>query len=115
MPAARAELRKRIAARLDAMFAAGLIAETKTVISEFNLHSDSPPLRMAGYRQAAACLRGECGEAEAKLRAYYATCQLAKRQMTWLRNWREKPEYTDPFAAAAEKKITAAAKNILRN
>ena len=111
MPAAREKLRQNIAARLDGMFAAGLLAETKSVIAEFNLPPDSPPLRMAGYRQAAAHLRGDYGEAEAKKRAYYATCQLAKRQMTWIRNWREKAELIDPFAAgAAEKIITAAQK-----
>lgn len=114
IPEDRGRLRQRIAARLKNMFAAGLTAETRAVISEFNLHADSPPLRMAGYRQTAAHLRGEYCETEAQKRAYYATCQLAKRQATWIRNWRGAAEIINPFAADAENKIIAAAKGIFR-
>ncbi|MGI9306293.1 MAG: tRNA (adenosine(37)-N6)-dimethylallyltransferase MiaA [Gammaproteobacteria bacterium] len=111
MPADRAQLRRAIDSRLQNMFAEGLVKETETAAKKYNLAPDSPPLRMAGYRQAAAFLRGETDEEEMKKRAYYATCQLAKRQMTWLKKWQPAPNFIDPFALEAEKKIMKAAQN----
>lgn len=114
VPESREMLRARIGARLDGMFARGLVEETRAVMEEFNLRADSPPMRLAGYRQAAAHLGGAYNAAEAQKRAYYATCQLAKRQMTWLRNWRGAAQKIDPFANGAAKKILAAAQKLQR-
>lgn len=110
MPEDRARLRAAIAARLNTMWNDGLTAETESVIRKYRPPPQSPPLRMAGYRQAAAFLRGEYDEKEMRERALYATCQLAKRQMTWLRKWKNPAAVIDPFAADAEKKILAAAR-----
>ena len=38
-----------------------------------------------GYRQAWEFLEGACDRAELRQRGIYATRQLAKRQLTWLR------------------------------
>ena len=43
-------------------------------------------MRSVGYRQFWAYLEGEYSEQEARDRALYATRQLAKRQLTWLRS-----------------------------
>ena len=104
-PNDRGHLRGEIKTRLESMFERGLIAETQMIMQKFNLTLASPPLRMAGYKQAARFLCGEYDEKEAITRAYYATCQLAKRQITWMRKWRAPLAIVDPFAADSEKKI----------
>lgn len=101
IPKDRAVLRERIRVRLDEMFAAGFVAETRRLMTEWDLGAESAALRAVGYRQVCAFLRGETAtEAECRRLAWHATCQLAKRQLTWLRQW---PGATalDPFAAGA--------------
>ena len=43
-------------------------------------------MRAVGYRQLWAHLDGEYGLAEAERRGIFATRQLAKRQLTWMRS-----------------------------
>ena len=109
MPDSRDILRESIAARLRQMFVRGLTAETETVIKKYKLTPSSQSLRMAGYKQAAAFLRGDYDEDEMQKRAYHATCQLAKRQITWLKRWSPPLANIDPFANDAKKKVLAAA------
>ena len=90
-------LRRRICARLDSMWAAGLQDETARLLQHWKLSPQSPPLRMAGYRQAARRLLGEGGDAAMRQEAQNATCQLAKRQRAWLRRW-QGAGVLDPFA-----------------
>ena len=85
VPADRIQLRESIANRLDKMLADGFVNEVKNLIQTFELKENSKSLKMVGYRQAASHLQGECNEVEMKKRIFIATCQLAKRQMTWLR------------------------------
>jgi tRNA dimethylallyltransferase len=44
-------------------------------------------MRCVGYRQAWRHLEGEYDRAELRSRGIFATRQLAKRQLTWLRAW----------------------------
>jgi tRNA dimethylallyltransferase len=44
-------------------------------------------MRCVGYRQAWSHLEGAYGRDELRERGIYATRQLAKRQLTWLRAW----------------------------
>ena len=46
-----------------------------------------PSMRAVGYRQLLAYLDSRCSLQEAVSSAIAATRQLAKRQLTWLRNW----------------------------
>jgi len=46
---------------------------------------DSPSMRCVGYRQALQYLNGEIDLATLGEHGVYATRQLAKRQLTWLR------------------------------
>lgn len=85
IPPERGALRERIAARFDAMLAAGFLDEVRALRARGDLHSDLPALRAVGYRQAWEYLDGGCGEEEFRQRAIHATNQLAKRQTTWLR------------------------------
>ena len=86
IPDDRAVLHERIAQRLDAMIAAGFLDEVRVLRARGDLHTDLPALRAVGYRQAWQHLDAEFGVAELRDRAVFATRQLAKRQLTWLRS-----------------------------
>jgi tRNA dimethylallyltransferase len=93
-PRERSVLHARIAARFDAMLAAGFLDEVRALraLPELRTHSaprDLPAIRAVGYRQAWEFLDGETGEADFRERAIAATRQLAKRQWTWLRGERD--------------------------
>ena len=87
MPADRAVLHARIERRFDQMLAAGFLDEVKALYERSDLSEDMPAIRAVGYRQAWAYLSGQYDYAEMRYRGVVATRQLAKRQLTWLRNW----------------------------
>jgi tRNA dimethylallyltransferase len=80
----REELAKRINARVERMFAEGLIEEARAAL-ETSRGASAAALGALGYKQACAVLRGELSRAEAVREAQTATRQYAKRQMTWFR------------------------------
>ena len=84
-PTDRAWLHARIAQRFDAMLAAGLLDEVQALRARGDLHPDLPSMRCVGYRQAWEALDGRWPMAELRDRGVFATRQLAKRQITWLR------------------------------
>ncbi|MEO8135269.1 MAG: tRNA (adenosine(37)-N6)-dimethylallyltransferase MiaA [Betaproteobacteria bacterium] len=85
VPADRAVLHQRIASRFDAMLEAGLVDELRRLRQQYSLHPDLPSMRAVGYRQAWQFLDGEFDFATLRARGVFATRQLAKRQLTWLR------------------------------
>jgi tRNA dimethylallyltransferase len=85
LPGDRATLHERIAARFDAMLDGGLLDEVAALRARGDLHPDLPAIRAVGYRQAWEHLDGRYGRAELRDRGIFATRQLAKRQVTWLR------------------------------
>ena len=89
LPAEREALHERIAQRFDAMLRAGLVDELKALRSRFRLTLGMPSMRAVGYRQVWQYLEGELDEATMREQAIAATRQLAKRQLTWLRSFRE--------------------------
>ncbi len=82
----RSVLHERIAARLERMLADGFIDELRRLRQRPGLRRESPAMRSVGYRQFWAYLDGELTLEEARDRALFATRQLAKRQLTWLRS-----------------------------
>lgn len=89
-PADRAVLHARIERRFDAMLAAGFLDEVHALRALPELQAvarplDLPALRAVGYRQAWEHLDGITSAEEFRDRAIFATRQLAKRQLTWLR------------------------------
>lgn len=86
LPADRAALHRRIADRLERMFAAGFVDEVRRLKSRPGLRRDSPAMRAVGYRQVWAHLEGERTLEETAAATRAATRQLAKRQLTWLRS-----------------------------
>jgi tRNA dimethylallyltransferase len=89
-PRDRGVLHARIERRFDTMLAAGFLDEVRRLRSLPQLQSHPAPLglpalRAVGYRQAWEHLDGQTTAAEFRDRAIFATRQLAKRQLTWLR------------------------------
>ena len=85
-PQDRAWLHERIALRFDAMLAAGFIDEVKALRARGDLNPNLPSMRCVGYRQAWEALDGDYPMAELRDKGIFATRQLAKRQITWLRS-----------------------------
>lgn len=86
VPASREKLHERIGQRLDYMMNNGFVDELRTLRKRSGLTADSTSMRAVGYRQLWSFLDGEYSLEEAGRRALYATRQLAKRQITWLRS-----------------------------
>ncbi|XRD78459.1 tRNA (adenosine(37)-N6)-dimethylallyltransferase MiaA [Dyella halodurans] len=86
LPADRGPLHARIAERFDAMLAHGFLDEVRALRARGDLHADLPAIRAVGYRQAWEHLDGQTDAAEFRDRGIFATRQLAKRQITWLRS-----------------------------
>jgi tRNA dimethylallyltransferase len=99
LPSDRAALHQRIALRLQVMFAEGLVDEVQPLHARADLHADLPSMRAVGYRQVWQHLDGDFDLAECRDRAIFATRQLAKRQITWLRSDRDALGF-DPFDPA---------------
>jgi tRNA dimethylallyltransferase len=85
-PANRAWLHDRIALRFAQMMAQGFLKEVRALMDRGDLHADLPSMRCVGYRQAWQGLQEGWSEAAICERGIFATRQLAKRQLTWLRS-----------------------------
>jgi tRNA dimethylallyltransferase len=99
VPEDRALLRERIALRFEQMLAAGFLDEVRALHARGYLDPSLPSIRCVGYRQAWDFLEGRLELGEWVEKAITATRQLAKRQLTWLRNWDDPAlRRMDPFA-----------------
>ncbi|MCB2177900.1 MAG: tRNA (adenosine(37)-N6)-dimethylallyltransferase MiaA [Actinomycetales bacterium] len=76
---ARDVLDARIEARVDRMWAAGLVDEVRGLADAMGRTA----ARAVGYAQVLAVLRGETDEASAREATVIATRRLARRQMGW--------------------------------
>lgn len=86
VPSDRKVLHERIAIRFEEMLKDGFVEEVKALIANYpSLTPESTSMRCVGYRQALEHLAGEYDVAELRDRGIFATRQLAKRQLTWLR------------------------------
>lgn len=84
-PESRAELHKRIEIRFRQMLAEGFMDEMHTLRERGDLDPLMPSMRCVGYRQAWSYLDGQISYDDMCEKAIAATRQLAKRQLTWLR------------------------------
>lgn len=78
------ELRERIHARVDAMFARGLVEETRQLLQR-GLGQNKTAVQALGYRQVVEHLRGGNSLPETIELVKIKTRQFAKRQMTWFK------------------------------
>jgi tRNA dimethylallyltransferase len=85
-PQDRTWLHERIAQRFELMMAQGFIHEVRQLRARGDLNPDLPSMRCVGYRQAWQGLDEGWSEKDITERGIFATRQLAKRQITWLRS-----------------------------
>ncbi len=81
----RAELHRRIAARVERMMEEGAEAEV-AVLSAQGLDADLPAMKAIGLRELLALRQGTLSRAEALATMATETRRYAKRQMTWFRH-----------------------------
>jgi tRNA dimethylallyltransferase len=100
----RRRLVERLDARVDAMYASGLIDETRGLLARYP--RTARPFGAIGYAEAVAMIMGEMDVAAAAAETKRRTRAYAKRQMTWLRSERNVQwidvTVADPFAAAMQ-------------
>jgi len=89
--------------RVEAMFRAGLVEETRALLDRYP--ATARPFGTIGYKEASAVVRGELTEAEAIAETRRRTRAYAKRQRTWLRSernvqWIDAGDREQAFAAA---------------
>ena len=82
--AAREVLDGRIDARVDRMWAAGLVEEVRG-LADRGLREGRTASRALGYAQVLDLLDGRCTDAEARADTARATRRLARRQESWFR------------------------------
>ena len=86
MPSNRKILHERIELRVNQMIDAGLFEEVEFLLKKYpKLKSHMPSMRSVGYRQVLEYFNGDSQEKECIDKIVFATRQLAKRQMTWMR------------------------------
>lgn len=78
-----AELTRAVAARTEAMFAAGLVAEVAALLARYPAPLSA--LQAIGYKEVQRALTGQIGMAQAQTEVKLATLRYAKRQRTWFR------------------------------
>jgi tRNA dimethylallyltransferase len=86
-PRERAILHERIQQRFSQMLEVGLVDEVQRLFARGDLDLATPAIRSVGYRQVWGYLQGKLTFDEMREKSVIATRQLAKRQLTWLRNW----------------------------
>jgi len=103
VPSDRAELHRSIEERFDAMLKRGLTEELRSLRQRYVLRSNLPSMRCVGYRQVWQHVEGEFGRDELRDRGIFATRQLAKRQLTWLRSFTDVEPTADDVERLAER------------
>lgn len=101
---ARETLHGRINARVDRMFADGLVEETKGLLNQ-GLRDNRTALQALGYNQVVEHLDGKPGLAETIDLVKVRTRQFAKRQITWFKRqlpvqWLDVTDFSSPAAIA---------------
>jgi len=99
----RSRLVERLERRVDSMYAAGLVDETRGLLAKYP--RTVRPFGAIGYAEAVAVVMGEMSVDTAIAETKRRTRAYAKRQMTWLRSernvqWIDIATVDDTFAAA---------------
>jgi tRNA dimethylallyltransferase len=105
LPTDRKLLHERIELRVDQMLAQGFIEEVRTILKLFkNIDDSHPAMRCVGYKQIYLYLNNQISKETLREKIIFATRQLAKRQITWLRQM-DKLEVVDPFDEQLTSKV----------
>ena len=91
LPINRQLLRDKISERFLSMLDQGFIQEVEILFErkDKDLGASTPALQAAGYKQIWQYLQGNISKEDAQNLSITASCQLAKRQLTWLRHWKD--------------------------
>ena len=87
-PKNRESLREDVKNRFLLMLEAGLVKEVEKLLDLKQMDLTKSSMKSVGYRQICDYLEGKSTYEEMTVKAVNATRQLAKRQMTWLRKWK---------------------------
>jgi tRNA dimethylallyltransferase len=113
VPNDRKKLHEAISLRTKTMLQEGLVEEVEGLFIKYpELSWNSNSMRSIGYRQVGMFLRGEIKQEELFDKILFATRQLAKRQITWLRSMQGIQIY-DPFEIDIYQKINHAIKQFI--
>lgn len=94
-PEERTDLHHRIETRFQTMIENGLVDEVNQLYKTKNINPSLPAMRAVGYRQVWNYLEGQYSYNQMIEKGIVATRQLAKRQLTWLRNEKSLIRNTD--------------------
>ena len=106
-PSDRAVLHARIAQRFDLMLATGFVDEVRRLRARGDLNPRLPSMRCVGYRQVWEFLDGSIDYATMRDKGVFATRQLCKRQLTWLRSMPERVLIDCGASTATEEAVRA--------
>ncbi len=107
----REELYTRVDARIDAMFAAGLLDEVRALLAK-GYSPELPSMSGIGYRECCQVLSGQMSEEQAKVQMKRITRVFVRRQANWFKesdpniHWFEagNPETLEKVIALAKEK-----------
>lgn len=102
-PEDRSGLHAQIERRFKQMLQDGLLAEVETLHSRKDLNLTLPSMKSVGYRQVWQYLDGELDYDAMIEKSIIATRQLAKRQLTWLRSWKNLQSLSDSSAHSIDR------------
>tara|TARA_B100001750_G_scaffold243339_1_gene258375 strand:+ start:634 stop:1575 length:942 start_codon:yes stop_codon:yes gene_type:complete len=85
----RNDLQNRIEQRTKEMFKNKLVDEVLYLKEKYSLSLKSQSMKAIGYNQAMRYLDGELSYSEAIIKTIFATRQLGKRQITWLKKFND--------------------------
>ncbi|QLE79707.1 tRNA (adenosine(37)-N6)-dimethylallyltransferase MiaA [Francisella sp. Scap27] len=105
VPQDRNLLHSNIETRFKQMIENDFLDEVKTLRENPNLTIDTTAIRSVGYRQAWEYLDGNISYEEFLHKGIVATRQLAKRQLTWLRNWKGEIKLIDMESASKKREV----------
>ena len=80
-------IHQRIKERLERILSDGLEEEATTLLEKYNIPNNHPIRKSVNYKQIFNYINGEYNIDTFSQKALFATRQLAKRQITWIRSW----------------------------
>ena len=85
----RRSLHRNIEIRLIEIIEKGLVSEVEALLKNYQISDDHPLRKSVNYKQAIGFINNEYSNDEMFNLALYATRQLAKKQITWMRSWKD--------------------------
>ena len=85
----RTKLHNNIEDRLRTIIDNGLLTEVNNLLSNYKIPLDHPIRKAVNYKQAISFINNDYDQEKFFNKSLYATRQLAKRQTTWLRSWKD--------------------------